>query len=563
MSKTLLLIPALAFTISLFAQQSGFGVYVVNLKDKGSNKNILLNPSMFLSEMAVERRMKQQIAFDVSDLPVNEHFIDEITRSGAQVLTRSRWLNLVVIEADADIVKSIQNLPFISKIQPLGSETKQTSASFSEKEFFNEGKVIPLINTYTKKAATDSYNYGKALNQISQLKGQTLHNMGLLGQGMTIAVIDAGFNSVDLMTCFDSLRANKQIKGTRDFAVPGNNVYATSMHSHGTMVLSCMAANISGQMVGTAPKANYWLLRSEVAATESIIEEYYWVSAAEFADSVGADLINSSLGYTTFDNAATNHSYADMDGNTTIITRGADKAAQKGILVVNSAGNSGGGGWWYIGAPADGDSVFTIGAVNAFGVRSSFSSVGYSYDRRIKPTIVAQGSEATVFAPGTSANPTGILSTASGTSFSSPIICGITACLWQAYPHLNNMQIIESIKATASQVSHPDSLLGWGIPDYSQALQYLSVHTDPIQKVLQIYPNPITDHFTINMPFSLQGKFCVKIINLQGKVVYSKQIQEDSTASILITDIANLRSGIYFLSLSNDKSSYSTKIIKM
>ena len=563
MNKTILLVFFFVFNASLYAQQSGSGLYVVNFKDKGINKSVAGNHSIFLSDKAVERRLKQNISFDQSDIPVNEQYVKEVSKTGARILTRSRWFNTIVIEADDVAVKSIQNLPFVSGIQILSSLLKQAKTTNSKKLFAEVEPVNPGFNASNKRETNDIYNYGNALNQINQLKGQSLHNNGFSGQGMTIAVIDAGFNSADIMTCFDSLRVHNQIKGTHDFAVPGNNVYATTMNSHGTMVLSCMAANSSGQMVGTAPKADYWLLRSEVDPGESIIEEYYWISAAEFADSVGADLINSSLGYTTFDNDIGNHTYADMDGNTTAITKGADKAAEKGILLVNSAGNEGSKEWKYIGAPADGDSVFTIGAVNASGIRASFSSVGPTYDRRIKPTVAAQGSGSAVFVPGGTTNPGGVLSLAGGTSFSSPIICGITACLWQANPHLNNMQIIEAIKATASQASQPDSLLGYGIPDYSLALQILSVHSDVVAKSLIIYPNPVNDHVTIGFPVSIQGKYSFEIINLQGKVIYSMQHDVRSARSFQINDIKDIPSGMYFLKLSNGLLSFSGKIIKI
>ena len=563
MKKTILLLSSFVLITTLFAQQPGSGMYVVSFKDKGVNKNSPINPALFLSDKAVERRLKQQISFDESDIPVNEQYVNEISKTGVRILTRSRWFNTVVIEADATEALLIQALPFISGAQQLGAAAKQANTSVSEKQYFKAESVSPLIAISDKKAPGDIYNYGNAYNQINQIKGQSLHNMGFSGQGMTIAVIDAGFNSVDIMTCFDSLRVNNQIKGTHDFAVPGNNVYASTMNSHGSMVLSCMAANSSGKMIGTAPKANYWLLRSEVAATESIIEEYYWVSAAEFADSVGADLINSSLGYTTFDNAATSHTYADLDGKTTVITRGAEKAAQKGILVVNSAGNSGGGGWWYIGAPADGGSVFTIGAVTAAGIRSSFSSVGPTYDRRIKPTVAAQGSGAAVFAPDNNSNPFGVLSSASGTSFSSPIICGITACLWQAYPHFTNMQVINAIKATASQASNPDSLLGWGIPNYSQALLFLPVHSDPVGKTLVVYPNPVTDNITIGFPDLVKGKYSLQFVNLQGKVSYSRLLDLGSVRSLQINDIADIPAGMYFIKLTNGLLSFSARFIKI
>jgi len=554
MKKTILLIASLFFIPILFAQQPGLNTYIIYFSDKGVNKNAGLNPSIYLTEKSAERRIKQKIAFDQSDIPVNEEYVQDVIKTGATILARSRWFNTIVIEANIDMADKIAAFPFIAQIQILNdNETKQHSLPISEKPFLKAESMQPWVNGICKNSTTDSYDYGAAYNQINQLNGQYLHNNGFSGQGMIIAVIDAGFNSVDIMTCFDSLRINNQIKGTRDFAQPGNNVYATTMFSHGTMVLSCMGANSKGQMVGTAPKANYWLLRSEVAESESILEEYFWVSAAEFADSIGADLINSSLGYTTFDDPATNHTYADMDGKTTVVTKGAEKAAKKGILVVNSAGNSGNSTWKYIGAPADGDSVFTIGAVDAVGIRASFSSVGPTYDGRIKPTVVAQGVGASIFSPGG-------LERGSGTSFSSPIICGMTACLWQALPDLNNMQIIEAIKSTASQAIHPDTLMGWGIPDYQRA--YI-VGNKPADNKLLVYPNPFKGNLTIVFPVSIYGKYSLEIFNIQGKTVYSRQLNDGSIRSLQLDDIGNISAGIYFIKVTNGLMIYSGKIIKM
>ncbi len=551
-SKFLLIVSLLWMSVS-FAQQAGLKTYVLHFKDKGVNKSASINPSLYLSEKAVERRLKYKIAFDESDLPVNEQYAMALSNSGARILTRSRWLNAVVVEASAEVAGKIAALPFISDLKLLDNNTEQVSTG---KPFFETEKVNPWAYSQpSKKVMTDVYDYGAAFNQIDQLKGQYLHNRGFSGQGMTIAVLDAGFQLADKMPCFDSLRANNQILGTHDFAVPGNNVYDSAMFWHGTSVLSCMGAYINGQMVGTAPKASYWLIRTEVAETEKIIEEYYWVSGAEFADSVGADLINSSLGYTTFDDPSTNHTYADMDGNTTVVTIGADKAAQKGILVVNSAGNSGGGGWWYISAPADGDSVLTVGAVDANGIRAGFSSVGPTYDGRIKPDVSAQGAGAALFFP------TG-LGYGSGTSFSSPITCGISACLWQASPELNNMQIIEAIKATASQANQADSLLGWGISDYKSAFTLLSVNNQPVEKVVVTYPNPFTDKLTLGLPVSLHGEYKIEIINIQGEIVYTRVGSGESLHSLQINDLANMTPGIYLLRVKTAQSDYSARIIK-
>ena len=554
MKKIILLVSSFILITSLYAQQSVSKLYVLQFRDKGISTDVSVNPSLYLTDKAIERRIKQKIAFDQSDIPVNEQYVKSISETGARVLTRSRWFNNVVIEATPEIITAISALSFIEKVQQLGEKANDVSAAKSVK--FEAEQINPWNKGFTKKAPTDIYDYGAAYNQINQLQGQYLHNNGYSGQGMTIAVLDAGFNSADVMPCFDSLRANNQILGTTDIAQPGNNVYGTWMHTHGTSVLSCMGAYVSGQMIGTAPKANYWLIRTEVGESEHIIEEYYWVSGAEFADSVGADLINSSLGYTTFDPpSTTDHTYADMDGNTTFVTIGADKAAEKGILVVNSAGNSGGGGWWYIGAPADGDSVFTIGAVDMYGNRAYFSSVGPTYDGRLKPTVDAQGQEAALYFPGG-------FGAGSGTSFSSPITCGITACLWQALPAYNNMQVIELMKATASQASAPDSLLGWGIPNVKTALTTLSVHTQSAEKELHSYPNPVFDKLTLGFPDAIRGEYQIEIVNLQGQVVYSQKGNAESTISMQINNIGNLNAGIYFVRVANGIINYSTKILK-
>jgi len=557
MKKIILLIVLLIQFTILFGQQTGMNTYVLRFTDKGVSPDFVINPSLYLSQKAIERRIKYQIPVDQSDLPLKAKYVNDVSSTGAKILARSRWFNTIVVEADTVMINNISALPCISKVKLLiyKSSAKRISQENSS-PFLKAETISSQLVEMSTAGPTDKYNYGTAYNQINQLKGQYLHNLGFSGQGMLIAVIDAGFSSVDIMPCFDSLRANNQIKGTRDFAQPGNNVYAATMATHGSSVLSCMGANVSGKMVGTAPKADFWLLRSEVAATESVVEEYHWVSAAEFADSVGADLINSSLGYTTFDNAASNHLYSDLNGNTAMGSIGADKAAEKGILVVNSAGNSGGAGWWYIGVPADGDSVFTIGAVNSIGARASFSSVGPTSDGRLKPTVMGQGSGAALYSPGG-------LTSGSGTSFSSPIICGITACLWQALPELNNMQIIELIKSTASQASNPDSLMGWGIPNYQSAYTTLSIRDQIGAKSLIVYPNPVYDKFTLVLPVSIPGKYKIEIVSIEGKVVYSNQRYESSVRSIQINDIGFLPPGIYLIKVSDPSLAYTGKIIKM
>jgi subtilisin family serine protease len=326
-----------------------------------------------------------------------------------------------------------------------------------------------------------------------------------------------------------------------------------------------MAANIPGQLIGTAPKASFWLLRSEDGATEYIIEEYNWVSAAEYADSVGADVINSSLGYTEFNDPSQNHTYADMDGNTAPATIGADMAARKGILVVNSLGNEGSSPWYYLSAPSDGDSVLGIGAVDGAGIYASFSSHGPSYDGRVKPDVAAQGSGVCVVDPYS-----GGLTFGGGTSFSSPILAGMSACLWQANPSLNNMQIAQAIKQSASQYENPDDMLGHGIPDFVLANNILTVISGPGAEpgYFNIYPNPFTENFTIeasaqeNQSFAYSEECRIVISDVTGRHMGSQTISLQAPVKTEITILQNAPRGLYFAVINLYGNQFVQKIVK-
>ena len=314
------------------------------------------------------------------------------------------------------------------------------------------------------------FEYGRGDNQITQLNGHFLHNRGFRGEGITMAVFDAGFYHVNSLPSFDSIRANNQILGTRDFVDGGTEVYDAD--THGMQVLSTIAANMPGQFVGTAPKAQFWLFRTEDGSSENVIEEYNWVCAAELADSVGVDIIHSSLGYYDFDDNQQDYDWEQLDGNTAVSTIGSDIAASKGILITTSAGNEGNDPWRHITAPGDADSCLTIGAVNSRGMYVYFSSQGPSADGRIKPDVCGKGMFSTV------QGRTGSIATASGTSFSGPIVAGLVACLWQAFPNATNMQIIEAIQKSSTQYNNPDEKLGYGIPDFNLAYFYLKGFDD-------------------------------------------------------------------------------------
>ena len=529
--------------------------YFIQFTDKNNSPYSLSHPEEFLTARAIARRQAHDIPIVENDLPVNQSYVQKVASYGVKILTRSRWMNGVTIySADSAAIDSIENLPFVKRTFFFkNGEHKKESFFKNERVGLNP----PAVNT--KAVSADEKAYGTALTQIKQINGVPLHKKGYRGQGMVIAILDAGYQDVPTQTLFDSLRDEHRLLGTKDFVNPGGNVYP--QHYHGRMVLSCMAADDPGVMIGTAPKASFWLLRTEDAASENIIEEYNWVAGAEFADSVGADVINSSLGYIGFDDTTVSHPYADMDGKTCVSTLGAEIAASKGILVVNSAGNEGQSTTFpWISAPADGDSVFTIGAVNSLGLRASFSSQGPTYDGRVKPTVMALGQ-------GTAVADTSGVTYGSGTSFSSPIIAGMSACLWQAHPAATNMQIIKALKETASMHANPDTLMGWGIPDFAKADSLLQIWTgmrsfSSKSETLQTIPNPFYSAFKVKLN-GIHGTLDVQLYDLSGRLVYKKIYSPGSLSSwIQLSGLDQLHPGIYLLEISNTQRIYFGKVIK-
>ncbi|MFH1119765.1 MAG: S8 family serine peptidase [Bacteroidota bacterium] len=553
------------FIVSLGIAQQESHIYSVKFTDKGNSGYSISKPLEFLSTKSVERRLLQQIPVTESDLPVNPDYLKSIRATGAEILYRSKWLNLIVVKTrDKGGIEKISKHPFVKEIIP-ADHLFSSQATHRKKPYFDNEIVDrhPVKQRNADHKNGRAFNYGQSLNQAQMIAVDQLHNMGFTGRGMSIAVIDAGFNSVNTLAAFDSLRANGQILGTKDFVTPGNDVYNTSISTHGMMVLSIMGGNLPGQLIGTAPKASYWLLRSEDGRPEFeyVIEEYYWVNAAEYADSVGADIINSSLGYTTFLDPAEDHTYEDMDGNTTVVTIGADMAASKGILVVNSAGNSGSNGWQYIGAPADGDSVFTIGAVDPDGIYASFSSTGPTFDGRIKPDVTAQGVSTIV-----AIIPTGVAG-GSGTSFSSPVIAGASACLWQANPTFSNMELLNAIRMSGSQSATPDNLKGWGIPNFSLANNLLTSSLLQLQEPfsgLKAYPVPFSGKINIEVESSSWRIVDLKIFNSVGSSVAEMEGVELGKGKnmIVFNKLERIPKGIYMLQLSDGYYVTTAKVIK-
>lgn len=407
-------------------------------------------PEQFLSARSIERRKRQGLPVDVTDLPIAPAYLDSVSRTGIEIVGQSKWNNtlLVKIHKEKELNK-LNSLSFITKKWKVFSSpdsiTERKRSSFRKE--LNSWESVPI-------------HYGAAAEQLKSLGGQRIHERGFYGNGMMIAVFDGGFMNVDRIPALHGVK----LAGLKDFVVPKSNNIFEEME-HGTMVLSTMAANAPNLYVGVAPEAQYVLVRCEDERTESLAEEDYWASAAEYADSLGVDVINSSLGYHDFDDVKTNHLYWEQDGETALISHTASMCADKGIICVNSAGNDGMGVWKKINFPADAKNILTVGSINEQGKNAAFSAVGPTADGRIKPDVMAYGSPTSVITG------RGSIINDNGTSFSSPLIAGMTACLWQALPHKTAKQIIKLVKMAGNNQQHPDNIYGYGVPDFWKAYQ--------------------------------------------------------------------------------------------
>jgi serine protease AprX len=516
--------------------------FMVEFTDKAGTPYSLDNPSAFLSERAIERRLRYSIPFSESDLPVNPAYVDSIKFPWVTVLYTSKWINSAVISVtDSSASSRLKQFPFVKSVKFIAWEI--TSGNGKRK-------------AYTDKFGTTDLDYGLAAAQIKIHHGDEYHNAGYLGQDMVIAILDAGFRNVDTLRAFDSLWINDQILGTRDFVKPGNNVF--NEHTHGMNVLSIMGGNLPGELIGTAPAASYWLLRTEDDMTEQRIEEINWIAGAEFADSVGADIINSSLGYSEFNDSTQNYSYEDMDGNSTFVTRGADMAASKGLLVVVSAGNSGNTPWLYITAPADGDSVLAVGAIDPTGKYAPFSSQGPSFDGRTKPDVVAVGLGTAI------QRADGAVVSGAGTSFSAPVMSGLSACLWQKFRSLSNYEIIKALQQSSSLNPYPDNLIGYGIPNIPLAGYIITgfVPTHEIEEI-SIMPNPVISEIRVSYPSGVKDYVSYDIFDLSGrKMPVSGIITGTNITDFVIGSADILVSGIYILKLTADNRVLVFKFVK-
>lgn len=536
----------LLFLVSSFVSFSQEDAWVY-FKDKPDSATYLSDPLTMLSQRALDRRTAQGIALDDKDVPINQPYIDDITAStGITVKAKSKWLNCLHIRGSVADINALKLLPSVLKVdfadKNLNSSANKTVAKL---------KFKPVNKTMETAVI---FNYGISSNQIQMLNGHLLHQLNYTGTGKIIAVFDAGFPGVDTAQPFERLRVNNQILGGYDYVNKNSNYY--SGNNHGTYVLSSMGGYVDGQLVGTAPDAKYYLFITEDAISafpysENPVEESNWVEAAEEADRVGVDIISTSLGYFGYDNPNYSHTYSDMTGNLAFASQGANIAFDKGIIVVASAGNEGEEIEPHVGIPAEAKNVIAVGAVQANETYALFSSIGPSYDGRVKPDVMAQGQTVVL------SDPAGNLVAGDGTSFSCPITSGMVACLWQALPGKTNAQIKQLITQSADRFSLPTAQYGFGIPDFNLALANgLSVSAFSKNDFI-VYPNPTNDSISITLPEGIESKTIV-IYNVLGQKVLEKSI----STQLPTISLKSLNSGTYFYKIESNNFSKSGKIIK-
>ncbi|MCC3159079.1 S8 family serine peptidase [Hymenobacter sp. 15J16-1T3B] len=518
------------------AQSSPAQRHLVYFRDKTGTPYSVAQPQAFLSARSVQRRTRQGIAVLPRDLPVTPAYATQVRNTtGVRLLYTSRWFNAAVVECDAAALARLQALPFVRSATTLNRPAPAPVPA---------PPVAQQAAPAAARTAATAADYGLGYWQAQMLGAVSMHNAGYRGEGMQIAVFDAGFPGADQMAAFASLRQEGRLLSTFDFVDKDRGVFEKNYH--GTLTLSTLAANQPGYFVGTAPKASYHLCITEDVSSEHPVEEANWLIAAEYADSLGVDVISSSLGYTTFDPPSTDHTYSELNGRTAIASRAATVAARVGMLVFNSAGNDGGGSWQYIGAPADADSVLTVGAVDSLLVRGGFSSIGPTADGRIKPDLSARGVLAYGLAPSN-----GILQ-GNGTSYACPILAGMGAGFWQANPTLTAQQVRQYLRSSGTQASNPDNLVGYGVPNFVRAYNLANpgaplaagAPRNPADE-LGVFPNPAGSALTLQLPEAFRRQALrVTVRDSRGALVSEQRLPAPGQEHVPL-QLPALRAGAY------------------
>ena len=571
MKKILLLFSAFLMAGISYAQN--VNCYRVYLHDKTNTPYSIDQPEQFLSQRCLDKRARYNIPVTEEDLPVNPAYLHEIGQASPQlrVLSVSKWTNTCTVWCpDTVRIGYVRNLPFVDSVKAVGYYSSMDERT----------TPIPPCGTHMQ-GETDTTGYGASFGQIALHNGHLLHEAGFRGEGMLIAMLDAGWTAFDQSQYFTNLYENGQIWGTFNF-VPGmDNVYLG--HSHGTSCASIILSNIYNMggpwgsemdtLVGTAPKANMVFIRTEDPELEQPIEEDFWAAGAEIADSIGADVITASLGYTRFDDSTFVFDYSSCDGHTSIASIAATKAAHKAMIVCIAAGNDGANEWHKLSRPSDAEDILCVGAVNVDSIPAPFTSCGPSYDGRVKPDVASCGWDTYVVNIWVNdwddpASTIDYIDSGNGTSYATPNLAGLATCLWQALPELNAMEIMQLIREAGHQFATPDTTMGYGIPDFYRIFleNYVADTTDPTgiaatvsaRNELNVYPCPVIDKLTIENR-GLQSH-TIYIYNLSGKMVGSTEVNGGATKTIDVTEWA---SGIYFLQAVGGNGRHETvKIIR-
>ncbi len=528
-----ILLAILAVKISL-AQEIAPDIYWISFTDKINSPHNIRKPQTFLSERSVLRRIKYDIPIDSTDLPLSPKYVKRIKDMGGEIVAHSKWLNGIAVKVkDEVILKNIKELSFV-KNENLKKDYLNNNKTFllSELENYNTDNRNIWDNPYVKlkqtKTGKSFYNYGFAKDQIEQLNGILLHDLNYKAQNILMAVVDAGFYNVDKLSSFRKMREENRLLACSD--IPEQDTVVFDASYHGMKVLSTIVGELEDTIVGTAPKASILLYRTEDSESENMIEEIYWIKAAEAADSIGADIISTSLGYKDYDIKKNSYKVSDLNGIKSPMSRAVNMCAHKGMLPVMSAGNTGWGLWQRVTIPADADTLLSVAAVTRSGFCGSFSAKGPTPDGRLRPNVAARGVSAIV------QSPEGGITYANGTSFACPVLAGMTACLLQAHNKLSPNQIIRSIEKNSSQYYNPEGSKGYGIPDFVKALIF-SAPDNSVAEYTATCPNCITKKKSIllnspkerektyELPFNISLK-CTDlagqtIINFHGKPKYS------------------------------------------
>jgi len=536
--KNLLIIAVLFVLQSSMAQIQDAWVFFA---DKENVQASIDDPISILTQEAIDRKAMHDVVIDERDVPVNEAYITQVKNAtGITVFGKSKWMNCVYVQGTQANIENLLNLSFVTSVEWADKDLNDFPSSGDGEDKF----ALENINSRIV------YNYGAAANQIEMIKGDFLHQSNFTGEGMIIAVLDSGFPGINTNPGFSHIINDDRLLGTFDFFSRTTDVTGTG--SHGVRTFSDIGGFIQDEFVGTAPNASFYLFRTEYGPDENPREEAWWVAALERSDSLGVDVINTSLGYQDYDNPNYDHSFEDLDGQTTFAARGANIAFEKGMLLVTSAGNDG-NGFGTVGTPGDAPGIFTIGAVTSEGSYASFSSRGPTVDGRIKPDVMAQGADAAVI------DQNGDVTFNNGTSFSSPILTGSITCLWQSRPEIKNGQIMQIVRGSAHLYENPTNQMGYGIPNFEDAynaLQILSVEDQFLERNFVIYPNPVKDVFTISFPVSSETAH-LKIFSVQGNVVMEQTVSSSDNQ----VDITSLTTGMYIAILEAKEASNSFKII--